>query len=87
MNTAKISGIEFEAVRKTRPIPHWLPKVVSTGYVFGCGIFDSGSRPKMWESMRYMRDRLGEERFVRETLEATDCPQSTAWHPIPPITR
>jgi hypothetical protein len=65
-----ISGIEFEAVRVMRPIPHWRAKVVETGYVFEPGIYNGESRPKLWGSIEYMAKRLGEDRFAKETLEA-----------------
>jgi hypothetical protein len=68
--TKTIAGIEFEAVRIMRPIPHWRPRVVSTGYLYDSGIFNSESRPKMFESIEYMARRIGHERFAKETLEA-----------------
>lgn len=65
-----IAGIEFEAVRFTRPCPHWRPKVLQTGYLYEAGCFKSESRPKLWESMEYTARRCGEERFAAECLAA-----------------
>lgn len=65
-----IAGIEFEALRETRPVPHWRPMVVATGYVYAAGRFKSTSKPKMWQSMEDTATRLGAERFAKDAMEA-----------------
>lgn len=67
-NTCTIEGITFEAVKKTFPLPYYVPKVVATGYVFEDGIFQNDTRPHMWESIRVCAKRLGVERFKKEML-------------------
>ena len=70
MNKKTICGIDLEAVRKKHPIPHWRVKVSETGYVFESGVFNSESRPKMWESVERTLKVIGPERFRRDILEA-----------------
>ena len=70
MNKRTIAGIEFEAVKFTKPCIHYRPRVVSTGYLYQSGIFNGHSRPKLWASIEYMASRIGNERFKKETLEA-----------------
>lgn len=70
MNQATIAGVDLEAVRELTPIPHWRVKVVRTGFVYDAGCFKSESRPKMWASVEYTAQRLGEERFRNEMLNA-----------------
>ena len=71
METRTIAGVEFEAVRMMRPIPHWRAKVVKTGYLFESGCFKSESKPKMFESIEYTASRLGADRFYKDTMEAS----------------
>ena len=64
-NKKTIGGIEFEAVRFKTPIPHWRLKLPNgTILEAGAGGFDTSSRPKLWDSVQYMLDRLGKERFI-----------------------
>ena len=70
MNRKTIAGIEFEAIRETKPIPHWRARVVATGYTYEPGCFKSHSRPALWESIEYTAKRRGEELFAVECLEA-----------------
>lgn len=65
-----IAGVDFEAVRFDKPVKHYRPRVIATGYIYSVGVFDSKSRPKMWESMEYMASRISADRFAREAIEA-----------------
>jgi hypothetical protein len=68
IETKIIAGVEFEAVRMSRPIPHWRPRVIETGCLIEAGVFKSESRPKMWESMEYTARRIGKQRFQADML-------------------
>lgn len=70
MNTETIAGVEFRAIRKHHPIPHWLPQVVETGATIEAGVFAGHSRPAMWDSIRYMAQRIGEDRLRRDLVGA-----------------
>ena len=63
-NIKVIGGIEFTAVRFAKPIPHWRLQLPS-GEILeaGASSLDSRSRPKLFESVEYLMQRLGEERF------------------------
>jgi len=59
-----IGGVELEAVRKTRPRPHWVVKVVKTGEVFEDQQYFT--KPKMWDDLEHILRVIGEERFKRD---------------------
>jgi len=61
-----IGGIEFEAVRRDRPIPHWRLHNVATGETYEAGVFPSGSKSKLWAGAADALRRLGPDRFARE---------------------
>lgn len=49
MENTTIEGVEFTAVRKTLPRPHWVAKVAETGEELPQGY---ATRPEMWEDLR-----------------------------------
>ena len=63
----EVGGLSFEAVRFTRPIPHWRLKVPS-GDVWndGAGGISNVSIPKMKADLEYALTRFGKERFIKE---------------------
>lgn len=67
-NTITLHGITFSAVRKLRPVNHWLLKNETTGeeYSSGTARLKSHSRPALWASLEDLAQRVGAERFMRE---------------------
>ncbi|BBM67861.1 MULTISPECIES: hypothetical protein [Vibrio] len=63
-NKKVIGGYEFEAVRFKVPAPHWRLKLPN-GEILDSGVggFNGQSKPKLFESVEYTLQRLGEERF------------------------
>lgn len=68
MNRKVIAGVEIEAIRMLRPLPHWRAKVVATGYLYQAGVFKSDSRPHLFQSIEDTARRIGAERFAKEAL-------------------
>lgn len=62
MNTHKVYGITFRAVKYERPIPHWRCQLPS-GEILEAGVLDPSSRPKMWAKLDDIAERIGETRF------------------------
>lgn len=69
-NRRTIGGIEFEAVRETRPIPRWRARVVATGYLYEAGCFHSKSRPQLWESIEDGARHRGSPLWESDNLTA-----------------
>jgi hypothetical protein len=65
LNKRTIGGIKLETIKVITPRPHWLLKLPN-GEVLqsGAGGFDNSTRPRLWESVEYTLERLGQERFV-----------------------
>ena len=80
MDKRTIGGVEFEAVRFDRPVPHWRLRVVLTGYTFEAGCFKSESRPKLWESVEYTARVVG-DRWRRDSLVAHNAANDSAGGP------
>lgn len=68
VSTRTIAGLAFEAVRMTRPVKHWRPRVIQTGQLVLPGVFKGESRRQLWQSMEDTAQRVGHDSFAADML-------------------
>lgn len=87
-NTRTIGGIEFEAIRQTRPTPHWRLKSLANGQIYASGTagLDGSSRPKLWASLEDIHRRSSPRAF-HETFALTDTESRTRLEAMREATR